>query len=267
MSATNDNIYSKQSPNRRKLTTLYVDKVVPGDDRFKVWDTDVSGLVLQVEPTGSKSWYLYYRRNGRARWHRLGAVNSVSLSAVRETVRQLNARLMLDPSFDPQVEKAAGRTQATVSDLIEHYAADHLSTLRSGSQGTFLLRRFVAPTLGKMAAASVQRSDVRTMLKGMSSLSTRQQVLANISGMFKWAVRNDFPSITANPAFGIEQRKATARERILSDNELPVFWYGFDNAGLTASRALRIMLLTGQRPGEVRHTRWQDLEIGEHQFT
>jgi integrase len=257
----------KRKPDRRKLTPLLIDKVKPGEDRERIWDTDVSGLVLQVEPSGSKSFYACYRRNGRPRWYRLGAANRLGLSSARDVVRHLNARLVLDPAYDPQAEKVANRTQGTVDDLVERYIAGHLVNLKSGSQGTFLLRRYVSSTIGKMAAADVQRSDIRTLLGGISSASLRQQVLANVGGLFSWAIRNDYLAVAANPAKGIEQRKATARERVLSASELPVFWHGFDADGLTAGRALRIILLTGQRPGEVRHMRWQDLEIGDHQIT
>ena len=41
-----------------------------------------------------------------------------------------------------------------------------------------------------------------------------------------------------------------SRDRALSDAELKSFWQEFGNAGL-AGMALRVLLLTGQRPGEV----------------
>jgi integrase len=41
----------------------------------------------------------------------------------------------------------------------------------------------------------------------------------------------------------------------LSDSELPRFWAAFDDAGLVRSSALKVILLTGQRPGEVSHMR------------
>ena len=42
-----------------------------------------------------------------------------------------------------------------------------------------------------------------------------------------------------------------SRERVLSDSEVRLFWAAFDNAGYVESAALKVLLLTGQRPGEV----------------
>jgi integrase len=39
----------------------------------------------------------------------------------------------------------------------------------------------------------------------------------------------------------------------LSKTEIKSFWDAFDDAGLVRSSALKTILITGQRPGEVRH--------------
>jgi len=70
------------------------------------------------------------------------------------------------------------------------------------------------------------------------------QVLAAASPIFSWAVRQEI--IAANPCSGVERNDTTSRERVLSDAEIAVFW-----PYLSAS--LKMVLLTGQRPGEVAH--------------
>lgn len=257
----------KRVPDRRKLTQLLVAKITPGHRRTRVWDTEAPGLVLQVEPSGSKSWYQYYRRSGCPRWHRLGPVGSIDLRDARDVVRHLNAKLMLDPAFDPQAEKNANRMQGTVIDLVEVYKSGHLQHLKVGKRPAYLLERYVVPVIGKLPASSVQRSDIRKLLDSIATPSMRQQIHANISAMFGWAIRKELVSLVGNPAAGIDRVKLRARERILSNREVPLFWDALDQVGLTASRALRIIYLTGQRSGEVRHMRWQDLELGEHQLT
>jgi integrase len=49
---------------------------------------------------------------------------------------------------------------------------------------------------------------------------------------------------------------------VLSDTELPKFWKAFDTAGLIESMALKTILLTGQRPGEVAHIRAEHIDGG-----
>ena len=52
-----------------KLTKEYVDYVKPEFTKRLHWDTVVPGLVLIVQPSGTKSWKIYYRRNGKPRWY------------------------------------------------------------------------------------------------------------------------------------------------------------------------------------------------------
>jgi len=48
----------------------------------------------------------------------------------------------------------------------------------------------------------------------------------------------------------------------LADSEMPLFWAAFDDAGLMRSMALKMILLTGQRPGEVSHMRTEHIADG-----
>ena len=57
-------------------------------------------------------------------------------------------------------------------------------------------------------------------------------------------VRQDI--IAANPCSGVERNNTTSRERVLSDAEIAAFWPHL-------SAPLKMILLTGQRPGEVAH--------------
>ena len=50
---------------------------------------------------------------------------------------------------------------------------------------------------------------------------------------------------------GSERNATKSRERVLSDSEIPLFWAAFDELGLLEGTALKLILLLGQRPGEV----------------
>jgi integrase len=79
------------------------------------------------------------------------------------------------------------------------------------------------------------------------------QVLAAASAVFSWAVRQEI--IAANPCFGVERNDTISRERVLSDSEITTFW-------LHLSAPLKVILLTGQRPGEVCHMRREHIVDG-----
>jgi integrase len=56
----------------------------------------------------------------------------------------------------------------------------------------------------------------------------------------------------------IDRAETQSRERVLSDSELPQFWAEFDKAGVDGM-ALKLILLTGQRPGEVCAMRYEHI--------
>ena len=85
--------------------------------------------------------------------------------------------------------------------------------------------------------------------------------------MFAWAIKNEVVSIPGNPAKDIQSHPLIARERVLSEDELPQFWQGFNDIDLVRGGVLRMILLTGQRPGEVRQMHREHIDVGKHSFS
>src|SRR5262249_51266000 len=86
------------------------------------------------------------------------------------------------------------------------------------------------------------------------------QTLAAASAIFSWAIKQEI--VTVNPCRGVERNETKSRERVLSDTEIPLFWSAFDDTGLVRSSALKVLLLSGQRPGEVAHMRLEHIADG-----
>jgi integrase len=68
--------------------------------------------------------------------------------------------------------------------------------------------------------------------------------------------------LPANPCKLVARNPTRSRERVLGDSEVPKFWLAFDDAGLIDGAALKMILLTGQRPGEVAHMRREHIRDG-----
>jgi integrase len=101
---------------------------------------------------------------------------------------------------------------------------------------------------------------VKTAVTRIEAPVVANQTLAAASAIFNWAVREEI--ITNNPCALVERNPTKSRERVLAGSELPRFWSAFDEAGLYKSTALKMILLTGQRPGEVRHMRREHIVDG-----
>jgi len=237
---------------KRRLTELTVHKLPPAAATYLVWDTHQRGLAIRIQPTGRKAWYVVYSRRGRPRWLHLGDAGVIGLADARQMAAE--AMLAVAKGKDPAAEKRAERGAGTFAELAERYV-EHYAKRRNKSwaQADKLIRRHALPRWGKLQAASISRADVRAMMSRIEAPVLANQVLAAVSAVFSWAVKQEV--VGTNPCRGVDRNATRSRERVLSDSELPRFWSAFDDAGLVVGTALKTMLLSGQRPGEISHMR------------
>jgi integrase len=235
-----------RAPNKVRLTDVYVANLKPQDRAFLVWDLDTEGLALCVQPTGRKSWKAIYAFHGRTRWYHIGKCNStIGLAEARRRAKKV--LLQVADDTDPQANRMAGRSVGTFEELARRYLEEYAKKRnKSWRQGEKLVRRHVLPHWGKLRATDITRSDARRLFAGIAAPILANQVLAAVGAVFSWAIKNEIGQVTANPCTGIEKNPTRARERVLSDAEIAQFWPKLNPA-------LRTILLTGQRPGEVEH--------------
>jgi integrase len=211
-----------------------------------------------VQPSGARAWKCIYSRHGRPRWLHLGKADAIGLSDARRLAAE--AMLQVAKGHDPAAEKRAERTKGTWAELgtayVERYAKRHNKSWR---QSDALVRRWL-PQWGKLQASTITRADVRAAMDRIKAPVQANQVLAAASAVFSWACKQDM--LLVNPCVGIDRNPTVSRDRVLSDTEIALFWSAFDDAGLVAGAALKGILLTGQRPGEVSHMRREHIVDG-----
>ena len=249
----------KRAARKRKLTELAVRKLTPESATYLVWDTHTCGLALKIMPTGSKAWKAIYSFRGRPRWLHLGDASVIGLADARMLTAE--AMLAVARGRDPAAEKKAERGAGTFAELAERYVEQHAKRHnKSWKQADTLVRRYLLPRWGKLQAATISRADVKAMMARIEAPILANPGLAAASAIFSWAVGEEIRP--ANVCRGVDRNKTTSRERILSDSEIPQFWASFDDAGLVPSSALKLVLLLGQRPGEVAHMRHEHMKDG-----
>ena len=247
-------------PNRRKLSEAFLRRLRPRPGRtFAVWDSYQRGLAVLVQPTGHKSWKCVYKFHGRPRWYHIGSAAAVGLS----DARKLASRIMfaVAEGKDPLAERRAERSRGTFEELAARYVEEYAKRKnKSWKQADALVRRHLIQRWGKLQAADVSRSDVKAMMARIKAPIVANQTLAAASAIFAWAVKEEI--VAVNPCTLVERNPTKSRERVLSESEIPKFWAAFDSAGLVQSTALKMILLTGQRPGEVAHMRREHVVDG-----
>lgn len=146
---------------------------------------------------------------------------------------------------DPHADRLALRGRGSFEQVARRYFTEHASKRnKSWRQADALVARYLMPRWARLDIGSIRRADVRAALAAIAAPVLANQVLAAASVIFSWAVRQEI--VSANPCSGVEKNNTTSRERVLSDAEIAAFWPHL-------SAPLRMILLTGQRPGEVAH--------------
>ena len=223
--------------------------------RTDLWDKTLRGLVLRVSPQGAKTWAVIYTDAERARQRAtVGRYPVLGLAAARQ--KALQALAGIAEGNDPAGKKRAQREAETVLELgavfIDEYSKPRKKSWREDER---ILRVEVYPCIGGMKANQVKRRDLLEIIKAKAeggSLVQSTRILATVRKMFSWAVNED--RLEDNPALGLKPRGVTpTRDRVLEIDELAAIWRALDTAAvLPITRdVLRLLMLTGQRSGEV----------------
>ena len=219
---------------------------------------------LQVTPTGHKSFKCVYRHAGRVRWFHIDSYPSIGLKEARDIALQIRSRAALGE--DPHSDKVASRTGDTLKNVAERYVERHARRAnKSWRQADHLMRRYVLPTLGSRKIQNIKRREIRQIFDHLTEENhpiMANQVLAAVSKVLSWA--EDKEIVETNVARGIRRNKTNGADRFLSDEELALVWPEFEKRlGPARAMALRLILVTAQRPGEVCAMRWQDIDLNK----
>src|SRR3954454_12978399 len=132
-----------------KLTKSAIDALKPTSRDEVYWDAALSGFGVKVTPKGRKVFIALYRVHGgksRLRKYTIGPYGKLTLHHARATAQRVFAERF--GGRDPAAEKLEQRRREVadrVDDLIEAFAAEHLTGTRSGKSVERALRREVIP--------------------------------------------------------------------------------------------------------------------------
>jgi integrase len=256
------------------MTDAAVRRYKAGKTRVDYFDNAIPGFALRVSPAtqrspaGFRSWVLFYRMAGKQRRLTLGSYPETSLAEARE--KAVLARRKVAANEDPTAFRrplaaAASETVADVVDLFMRRYMEHGGRAHSPRYIDEVRRNFqnhVLPVWGGREMNSIRRRDVNALLDSIvddGKPVAANRVLAALSRLFSWAISRDL--IDASPVVRIERPGAeTARERALSDHEIPAVWAAAAELGYPWGPYFRMLLTTGQRRSEVAGMRWVDID-------
>lgn len=244
----------------RAFTTKAIEAAKPEKTRREIPDPALSGLYLVVQPSGAKSWALRYRYAGKPKKLTLGKWPIMGLADARAAAS--DAIEAVEHGNDPGAVKKkakAERIEAQLSErdkvktLLAQYAKRHLSKLKSGNEVKRRLELEFLPGFGDHDIHEITKRDIRELLEKIADsgrITTANRMRLYLSGFFNWCLERD--AITVSPVQGVKAvAKEKSRDRVLSDDEIRLFWLACERAGYPWKQAGQTLLLTGQRLNEV----------------
>lgn len=234
----------------------------PAKGNRVVWDSEITGFGVRVTAAGAKAFVLRYVTPGSGeRRVTIGQYPTWSVTAAREEAKDLRRRI--DRGDDPLADRDKVRTDPTVDDLADRYETDHLPRKRASSQrhdrsNIAVIRKH----LGKAKVAAIRFGDVEKLHREISRTAPIQanRVAALLSKMMALAIRWEWRD--SNPCKGLERNPESKRTRYLCGAELVRLSAALQSHPERASAsAVRLLLLTGARKGEVLAARLDDFDL------
>jgi integrase len=254
-----------------KITKRSVD-ALKLDERGEamLWDTELPGFGLRVRSGGTRSYIVHYRTSDRRlRKYTLGKHGPLTPDQARNEAKDVLAAVR--KGRDPAAERQSARSALLMSDLAARFLAEHVEAKRKpGTAAEYrrLVEKLILPALGKRTAASITRPDISKLHHDLREAPYQaNRVLAVLGKMFNlaevWGIRPD----GSNPCRHVGKFREAKRERMLSPAELAALGDALAAYDVSpyAVAAIRLLLLTGARRGEILGLKWAwvDFERGE----
>jgi integrase len=248
---------------KRPLTDRGIAALKPAEPgkRKLYWDAVVPGLAVRVTDTGVRAFVLVKRFPGKPNptARSIGKVGAVTLEAARAQAREWLAQVAA--GRDP-AEVQRERERDTLRGVCEEWWQRKAKGYRSASAVRSRLERLVYPALGSIPIREVRKSDMVRLHDRITDENgpvAANRVVDLLTAVMNWHASrsDDFRSPIVRGMTTTE----TARDRILTDDELRAIWKTSGDGGVFG-QLIRFLLLTGARRSEGAELQWSEIADG-----
>lgn len=273
----------------RELSPLEVKRLQhPGNGRNVTFAVGgVSGLLLQITPTGGRSWVLRIKVGGRRRNIGLGGYPDVTLAQARERAREAKGKVW--QGVDPVEERkairaalvAAARRGLTFADALDRYATEKVKEFRNEKyrdQWRATVESYAVPELGNLLVADIALQDVLRVLQPIweSKTETASKLRQRIERILDYATvqghregpnparwKGNLDMVLAAPS----KVSGGANYPALQLDDVSRWWQALQGRDGMGAAALRFQALTATRTGAIRFATWSEIDLQAKTWT
>lgn len=268
-------------PKRLMASKAFTDKYVAtlnsnGKPQFEHFDGKVTGLLLRVTNTGTRTWALKFKNPTDGVWTRMligpygrDPANPIfTLAVARE--KALEAIEKVERGVDPRAKEVQVIVR-TVRDVMEDRLLREVSLLKSAEDATRRYRRTIPELILNLPIRDFRKAHLHLILDPILDRGApiaARRAFEDMSALMNFALSRD--EIEFNPMTGAKKPEASKpRQRFLSLDEIGTVWNNLPSA--TPNKHLpsicRIMLATAQRVGEVSNMRRSQIDVQNRIWT
>ena len=256
------------SKNKINLNASNIKKLPSPTDgkRTYYYDNKLPGLGIMIFPTGTKTFFLYKRVDGKPDKIKLGRFPDMH----PEQAFNAAYKLMNDISdgVNPNQQKKNLRAEMIFEDLFTKYLNEHAKVRKSSWKEDLGYYNRHLTSLNSKKISDLQRSDIERLhnrIKDDKGIYAANRSLALLSKIYSKAI--DWGLEGSNPCRGIKKFKEKSRERFIQGDEITRFFESLNNEpSETFKDFFYLSLLTGARRNNVQAMHCSDINFNRAEW-
>ncbi|CAH3255734.1 Prophage integrase IntS [Citrobacter freundii] len=253
------------------LTDLEIRRSKPREKSYTL--NDGNGLSLLIEPNGSKGWRFRYRFDGKPKMLSLGTYPEIPLTDARQ--KRDEAKKLVAAGINPsdvrkREKQARVEERGNTFESIAREWYEKRTDRWSAGYAEEMMKTFEAdvfPFIGGRPIAEIKPMELMGVLSRLDERGATEKlrkVRQRCGEVWRYAIvtgRAEYnPAPDLASAFAAHKKEHYA---FLSVGELPEFFRTLNtySGSSIVKLAMRLQVLTGLRPGELRQGEWAEIDF------
>ena len=220
----------------------------PTEGNVTFWDDTTPAFGVRISPRGRKTWIVM--RGKRRSRTRIGLYPDLPLTEARK-----RAKVLLS-----EAELEVGRM--AFGEALNQFLDLHGRTLKPVSKKELerVLRRHFLPEYGQRPIGNITRQSIAAVLDRLANTpSEAAHAFKDVRCFLRWCVSRGH--LAHSPCEGMRSpSRYVPRQRVLNDTELKTLWQTVDGIGYPFGTMVKMLILTGQRSGEIMSLRFDYID-------
>ncbi len=251
------------SKNKIKLNTQNIRILpIPTDGkRTYYYDNKIPGLGVMIFPSGTKTFFLYKRIDGKPDKIKLGRFPDMSPEQATNAAYKLMGKI--SEGANPNSDKKKLKTELTFDKLFEQYMTEYAKAHKKSWKNDLDLYNLYLIEWKSKKISSITKimvTNLHIKIGNDYGQYAANRTLSLLHIIFNKAIEWGFEGV--NPCSGIKKFKEKSRERFLQTDELPRFFEALNSEPNVLFRDyFYISLLTGARRSNILAMNWNDVNL------